>query len=133
VDERYFTPAEVEALIPALTRVLDDLIPAHAGASEVGARLHAEQTRVTLSGGAVIDRAEWRDAAARLEALTARVKEGLAEIARMGGVPKDLSMGLIDFLHRRQDDVVNLCWKYGEREIRYWHGLDEGYAMRKPL
>jgi len=133
VDERYFTPAQVEALIPALTRVMDDLIPAHTEAGEVGTWLHGEQTRVTLSGGAVVDRAEWRAATERLEALTARVKDGLAEIARLGGVPKDLSMGLVDFAHRRQDDVVNLCWKYGEREIRYWHGLDEGYAKRKPL
>jgi hypothetical protein len=87
-----------------------------------------------MSGGAVIDRAQWRDANARLEALTARVRDGLAEIARLGGVPKDLSMGLVDFPHhRRPEGVVNLCWKYGEREIRYWHGLDEGYAKRKPL
>ena len=133
MDERYFTPAEVEALIPVLTRVMDDVMPAHTEAGEVGARLHAEQTRVSMSGGAVIDRAEWRDAMTRLEAATARVKDGLAEIARLGGVPKDLSMGLVDFLHRRQDDIVNLCWKYGEHEIRYWHGLDEGYAKRKPL
>jgi len=28
---------------------------------------------------------------------------------------------------------VNLCWKYGEHAITHWHGLDEGYAGRKPL
>ena len=45
----------------------------------------------------------------------------------------DLSLGLVDFLHLRNGREVNLCWKYGEREIRHWHGLDEGYAARKPL
>jgi hypothetical protein len=29
--------------------------------------------------------------------------------------------------------VVNLCWKYGETAIGHWHGLDEGFANRKPL
>lgn len=133
MDERYFTPEEVEALIPDLTRVMDDVMPAHTEAAELGARLQGEQTRVAMSGGAVIDRGQWRETNDRLEALTARVRDGLAEIARLGGVPKDLSMGLVDFAHRRHEGVVNLCWRYGEREIRYWHGLDEGYAKRKPL
>jgi hypothetical protein len=31
------------------------------------------------------------------------------------------------------DQTVNLCWKYGEPSVRFWHGLDEGYAQRKPL
>jgi hypothetical protein len=29
--------------------------------------------------------------------------------------------------------VVLLCWKLGEEEIGYWHGVDEGFAGRKPL
>jgi hypothetical protein len=28
---------------------------------------------------------------------------------------------------------VCLCWHVGEGEIAYWHGLEEGYAGRKPL
>jgi hypothetical protein len=40
---------------------------------------------------------------------------------------------LVDFPHLRRGEEVNLCWKYGEREIRHWHGLDEGYSGRKPL
>jgi hypothetical protein len=28
---------------------------------------------------------------------------------------------------------VNLCWRRGEPRVRFWHGLDEGYAARKPL
>ena len=51
----------------------------------------------------------------------------------LGGVPKDLGLGLVDFPHLRRGQTVNLCWKYGEQEIRFWHGLDEGYTARKPL
>jgi len=28
---------------------------------------------------------------------------------------------------------VLLCWKLGEDEIRYWHGLEDGFAGRRPL
>jgi len=26
-----------------------------------------------------------------------------------------------------------LCWKLGEDDIGHWHGLEEGFAGRKPL
>jgi hypothetical protein len=38
-----------------------------------------------------------------------------------------------DFPHERRGQTVNLCWKFGEVEIGFWHGLDEGYGARKPL
>jgi hypothetical protein len=131
--DRYFTPSEVVSLIPVLTRVMEGVMGAHAEAREVRERLQAEHQRVTMAGGAFVDRSAWRATTGRLEELTARVQEGLTEIVKLGGVPKDVTLGLVDFPHRRGDREVNLCWKYGEEDIRWWHGLDEGYAARKPL
>jgi hypothetical protein len=133
VAERYFSVADVEALIPELTRVMKRVMSANAEASEARARLQAEQRRIDLSGGGVLDRRAWRADKDRIERLTAEMQRGLGAIAELGGVPKDLGLGLVDFLHLRAGREVNLCWKYGEREIRHWHGLDEGYAGRKPL
>ena len=131
--DRYFTPDEVEALIPALTRLMRRVMTAHEEASALRERLRVEAQRITLAGGAVLDRARWRADGERIERLAQRVREGLEKIAELGGVPKDLGLGLVDFLHLRDGREVNLCWKYGERAIRHWHGLDEGYAGRKPL
>ena len=131
--ERYFTPAEVEKLIPALSTVMEGVMAAHTEAAEAQARLRNEQQRIALAGGGVVDRAAWRADAERLERRTRAVQEGLKEILTMGGVPKDLSLGLVDFPHLRGGKEVNLCWKYGEQAIRYWHGLGEGYGGRKPL
>jgi hypothetical protein len=39
----------------------------------------------------------------------------------------------VDFPARRKGEQVFLCWRLGEEEIRYWHGLQEGFAGRKPL
>ena len=131
--ERYFTAAEVEALIPRLTRVMERVMSAHIEAGAARDRLQAEQQRIAVAGGAVLDRRAWRAEKAGIERLTVEIQRGLEEIAKLGGAPKDLALGLVDFLHLRGGQEVNLCWKYGEREIRHWHGLDEGYAARKPL
>jgi hypothetical protein len=133
VAERYFSVADVEALIPELTRHMKRVMSANAEASEARDRLQAEQQRISTSGGGVLDRRAWSTDKDRIERRTAEMQRGLREIAELGGVPKDLGLGLVDFLHLRDGREVNLCWKYGEREIRHWHGLDEGYAGRKPL
>ena len=131
--DRYFSPADVEALIPRLTRIMERVMAAYTEAGTVRDRLQAEQQRITASGGGVLDRRAWQAGKARGEQLTAELQRGLDEIAQLGGAPKDLGLGLVDFLHLRDGEEVNLCWKYGEREIRHWHGLDEGYTGRKPL
>ncbi|MGH9355093.1 MAG: DUF2203 family protein [Terriglobia bacterium] len=33
----------------------------------------------------------------------------------------------------RDGREVYLCWKLGEPGIEYWHGVEEGFAGRKPL
>jgi hypothetical protein len=133
VAERHFTVAEVEALIPRLAEIMKRVMAAHAEAGAARDRLQAEQQRIAVAGGAVLDRAAWRAGKALVERLTGEIQQGLDQIVKLGGVPKDLGLGLVDFAHLRHGEEVNLCWKYGEREIRHWHGLDEGYTARKPL
>jgi hypothetical protein len=133
VGERYFSPAEVEALIPALTEIMGDVMAAQAEATAARERLHAEQERIAMSGGGMIDPDVWRQGREDLERIGRRVQSRLEEIARLGGVVKDLGMGLVDFPHLRGGEVVNLCWKHGERAVEYWHGLDEGFTRRKRL
>lgn len=131
--DRYFSPREVEALIPALSEIMQRVTKAHAEAGRLKEQLAADQQRITLAGGGLIDPEAWRARRAELDALTRRIQSGLDEVLRLGGVPKDVGQGLVDFAHIRDGREVNLCWKYGERDIRWWHGLDEGFAGRKPL
>lgn len=128
-----FTPAEVDALIPRLTAIMERLRRAREEALAIRERLRAEQQRINFSGGGVVNQAQWRRDTETAERATRAVQKGLEEIQELGGVPKDLSLGLVDFPHLRRGEEVHLCWKYGEQAIRFWHGLDEGYAGRKPL
>ncbi len=67
------------------------------------------------------------------EQVVARMSEAVRRIEEAGGELKDLDLGLVDFLTLRAGQPVYYCWRLGEPEIRYWHGLEEGFAGRKPI
>jgi len=54
-------------------------------------------------------------------------------LEKTGVVIKSIDQGLLDFPSRRFDEDVWLCWKYGEKEIKFWHDLDSGFMGRKPI
>lgn len=132
-SKKYFTPGEVEVLIPELTRIMARLMGTHSEVRQIRSVLHDEQRRIVVAGGGLLDREMWSERTRRLEALTRDMKNGIAAIVKLGGVPKDLGMGLVDFPHLLGHQKVNLCWRFGESEVRFWHGLEEGFAGRKPL
>ena len=131
--DRHFAPEEVERLIPRLAGSMGRVLDAQAAGRQAQEWLDAEQQRITVSGGGIVDHAAWRARRRRVEESTRAMRKGLEEIRGLGGVIKDLGLGLVDFPHLREGREVNLCWRYGEQRITHWHGLDEGYAARKPL
>jgi hypothetical protein len=133
VSERLFTAAEVDELIPRLSELMGGAMERHRQATELQRHLREEQARIRVSGGGHIDQRDWKARAERLDGLGIEVGAALQEIARLGGATKDLEMGLVDFPGLVGRETVNLCWKYGETAVGFWHGLDEGFAQRKAL
>jgi len=31
------------------------------------------------------------------------------------------------------EEIILLCWKFGEQGITHWHNTTEGFAGRKPI
>jgi hypothetical protein len=62
-----------------------------------------------------------------------RAKDAIAEIDSIGVQVKDLGIGLLDFPCEVEGQVILLCWKLGEKSITHWHGVQEGFAGRKPI
>lgn len=62
-------------------------------------------------------------------------KKELEAIMECGGTIKDLEIGLVDFPHMLEfeEEKVYLCWKFGEKKVRFWHGMNESFSARKPL
>ena len=133
MSERLFSPQEVEALIPTLTEIVDRLRAAQGEVETRRNRLQAEQQRLAMAGGGMLDQARWRADSEALDAATKAAQASVERLHALGGVPKGIEEGLVDFPHLRDGRVVNLCWKYGETRNRFWHGMDEGFASRRPL
>lgn len=61
------------------------------------------------------------------------MRSAVEELHALGLEVKDVDAGLVDFPALRDGERVYLCWQLGEPEIGYWHGVEEGFAGRKPL
>ena len=83
-------------------------------------------TYATSQGGVQKDAQELSDMVQEFNYL-------VGEIQGLGCQLKDLDNGLVDFYHIRDDNIVNLCWKFGESRVEHWHDLDKGYAARQKL
>ena len=132
-SKRYFTVRAVEALIPRLESLMGRVMDAHTQASRLRSALEAAQREVVLAGGMRLQAEWWRSRRAGIEKANRELRTGLAELLATGGVPKDLEIGLVDFLGLVRGREVNLCWRYGEKQVRFWHGLDEGFGSRKAI
>ena len=54
-------------------------------------------------------------------------------LEQTGVMVKSIDQGLLDFPSKRFEEDVWLCWKYPEKEIKFWHDKDEGFMGRKPI
>jgi len=131
--KKYFTLAEAERLIPRLQEIMGRTMDSYGEVTRLRTALEEAQKRIMLAGGALVEQEFWRARKAALARATAEVRERVGEILSLGAVPKDLGLGLVDFPSWLNDREINLCWRFGEQRIRFWHGLDEGFASRKPL
>ena len=129
---RYFTREEANDLLPAV-KVLTERMVAHRTAlQQAQARLAAYLETISGNGGG-LPPAKLAEAHASVESEAAGVARCVEGIQELGGMVKDVGEGLVDFLAKRQGEDVLLCRKLGEDEITHWHGLEEGFAGRKPL
>jgi hypothetical protein len=132
VAERYFTAAEAnEALLTV--RPLAEKLVAHRRKLREAQEQRAELMRRIASNGGALDARQVATLDARVKREGQGLARSVARIQELGVLVKDLDRGLIDFPALRGDEEVLLCWQVGEDEVRYWHGLEDGFAGRRPL
>ena len=61
------------------------------------------------------------------------LRDFVEEVLATGCVIKDIEIGLVDWLGRHDDRDIWLCWKYGEREVGFWHDHGTGFSGRRPV
>ena len=68
-----------------------------------------------------------------LRSFTTNMADAAAQIESFGCILKDIDLGLIDFPYDSGDEVVFLCWQFGESRVVAWHSVDTGFSDRQPL
>lgn len=130
--ERYFTAAEANETLGTVRPLAEELVAHRRNLREAQERRAELVHRIAGNGGALDGRRvatleeEVNHEAQALARCVARIQE-------LGVLVKDLDRGLVDFPALRGDEEVLLCWQVGEDEVGYWHGLEEGFAGRRPL
>jgi hypothetical protein len=129
---RHFTPEEANAELQHVRPLVEQLV---AGRQEHTAALERQEQleRKIRGNGGGIPPAELASATAEVDAVARRLARLVDEITSHGAQVKDLDTGLVDFPAFRQGETVLLCWQLGEDEIAWWHGVEDGFAGRRPL
>jgi hypothetical protein len=129
---RTFTPEEANAALVELRPVVEQMVQ-HRRSLTAAQKLQTELvTRIAGNGGDMMP-SDLQDAAETIQREADAIADCAERINAAGVEIKSLEEGLLDFPAKRGDEIVLLCWKLGEDEIRYWHGVTEGFAGRKPL
>ena len=131
--ERTFTLAEAQSLLSVLESLIRTAIEGKNLIESVDTEFQAIAHRVFLNGGIFLNIVHLARRKAEREKALQRVKDAIAEIDSIGVQVKDLDIGLLDFPCEVDGRTVLLCWKLGEKSITPWHGVNEGYAGRKPI
>jgi hypothetical protein len=130
--ERYFTPSEANELLAEVRPLAESLVE-HRNGMRLAAERRARLTARIAGNGGDLDPQEPGELDEQFERESQAVARAVEGLQRLGLLVKDLDRGLVDFPALHNGEEVLLCWQVGEDEVAHWHGVDEGFAGRKPL
>jgi hypothetical protein len=128
-----FTLVEAQGLIPRLDSLMREAVALKSEYQEAERTIQSLSQRIMLMGGMMVHRDQSLAAKNRRDSAAARLGSAIEQVQELGCVVKDLDTGLVDFPTLLHGQEVYLCWKLGEPAISFWHGVEEGFAGRKPI
>ncbi len=134
MDEmRTFSLNEAQAMLPILEGLLRSTMDAKRLIETVDEELQELTQSIFVNGGMLVNIPHWAKRKAERDKALQTAKDAVAEINAIGVQVKDLDIGLLDFPCNVDGEIVLLCWKMGEEKITHYHGMEEGFAGRKPI
>ena len=128
--EQLFSLAEANALVPRLELILERMQRASLIIREELSSLAEELGEAELARLSVHQLLQRKP---NLHPLFEQLSQSVEEIEEYGCLFKGLELGLVDFPAKIDGEIVELCWQYGEKEVTYYHGREEGFAGRRLL
>lgn len=131
----YFSPDEVNALIPRMEEHFQNFWTWRENAQKIMDDLRNKERGMDREEFSTKEAAYSQMRKSQAHFLLEQAKKALDAVLEMGCAIKDLEIGLVDFPHmlESEEQEVYLCWKFGERKVRFWHELDQGFNSRKPI
>lgn len=136
---RYFTLDQAQALLPQVRARLGQALQLHGhlrasitALDEAGSQIDWPMLRGEMDLDELDD--DTADTLERARMLYQALRESVVAIEALGVEVKGLVDGLVDFRswHEGEREVL-LCYKLGEPEIRFFHGLEDGFAGRQSV
>jgi hypothetical protein len=129
---RVFTLEEANAALVELRPIVERMVEHRRNLTAAQTRQAELVARVASNGGDMVP-SDLHELAETIQSEADAISDCAEQINAAGAQVKSLEDGLLDFPAKRGEEDILLCWKLGEEEIGYWHGIDEGFSGRKPL
>jgi Uncharacterized conserved protein (DUF2203) len=124
LHHRHWTPAQANALLPIVGDTVRRLRDARRRLLERGFDTEVAELAEATGGG-------WPGKGWARESVA--VALGFERLERLDIVVRDLERGLVDFPALIDGREVYLCWLLDEPAVGHWHGVEAGFAGRRPL
>ncbi len=126
---KIFTIDEANRMLPLVRRIVEDMVRDHARWQD-----KVNQFEIATVGSTP-DRPDAMAELLQVEALriAADIEGYVKELTDLGIECKGLDTGLVDFPGEMDGQAIYYCWKLGEPSVQYWHGVNDGFAGRRPL
>lgn len=115
INIKYFTAAEARKTLPLVEQIVGDIL-------KNGKKIR----ELTDNFIGIIDEKE------EIKNLSEKIEGYIEELEEIGCYYKDwnFQIGLVDFPGFIDGKEVFLCWRSDEKDILYYHGIEEGYSGR---
>ena len=130
---RYFHLNEAREMLPRVAKAIRAAVQSKSNHDQADGALQNLTQRILIMGGILVDRMAVDNLRGIKISSGERLKAAIEEMAEIGCLVKDLEMGLVDFPTLLEGEEVYLCWRMGEPDIQFWHGVHEGFGGRKPI
>lgn len=124
MPEKFYSVAEANGLLPQVRAVVERIRDTQAALAQDKTVAKVREKAAQNGGG---------QPSRHLAEMTRTLEQDLNQLQQWGIVLRDPSIGLIDFLHKREGETVFLCWKLGEPAVEWWHPVETGIAGRQRL
>lgn len=124
---KYFTIDEAKRSLAFVKPIVHDILAKLQNAQI----LHDEVKNLKTSAAA--DELTLMEKLTQVEKLLNQIEYHMAELSKTGATMKDLAAGAVDFPCLYEGRLIQLCWKFGEETVMFWHESSESLKDRKPV